>query len=89
MTDKYTLQQLEHTPYLYDAPLFVLYKRVNPIAKIYCSQEIANLIDNALNQTSRAGSKTSPAKREASKKNIAKRWETKHIKPDDMPEIKT
>lgn len=53
-----------------------------PIAKIYCTQDIANLIDKCLNQTSRAGSKTSQAKRDAAKKNIAKRWnKNEHYAP--------
>ena len=44
------------------------------IATISCTPEIAELIDNALNHQSRAGSKSTQAKREAARANIAKRW---------------
>ena len=66
MTDKYTLQKNDD--------FYTLYESGIPQATIVCSPDIANLIDKCLNQTSRAGSKTSQAKRDASKRNIAKRW---------------
>ena len=79
MTDKYTLQETEdeYGGYLRvnGKASFTLYEKTKAIANIRCTQEIANLIDKCLNQTSRAGSKTSQAKRDAAKKNIAKRWE--------------
>ena len=67
MADKYTLELLQVNTY-------ELSCRGKYIDTITCTPLTALLIDNALNQTSRAGSKTSQAKRDASKRNIAKRW---------------
>ena len=72
MTDKYTLQNI--SPEEGDDSLYYLYNQDIVIAWISCSEDTANLLDKCLNQTSRAGSKTSQAKRDAAKRNIAKRW---------------
>jgi hypothetical protein len=72
MTDKYTLQQTQHC--FGDCHEFTLNDHGNYVGHIYCTQSIANLLDKCLNQTSRAGSKTSKAKQDAAKRNIAKRW---------------
>jgi hypothetical protein len=66
--DKYELKEVDN--------YFLLHEEGNssPIAKIYCTHEIANLLDKSLNQTSRAGQVKSQAKRDAAKRNIAKRW---------------
>jgi hypothetical protein len=69
MADKYTLHQLSDIEFL-----LLDNKRHETIAWMKCTQDIANLLDKCLNQTSRAGSVKSKAKREASKRNIAKRW---------------
>lgn len=82
MTDKYTLQESMGTPRFNDRCFTLSYKNtpkspeVN-IAEIYCAHWVVNLLDKCLNQTSRAGSKTSQAKRDAAKRNITKRWEKK------------
>ena len=74
MTDKYSIIETGKHYTLYQRSHSDVCEYDMPIAKITCTQDIANLIDKCLNQTSRAGSKTSQAKRDASKRNIAKRW---------------
>ena len=87
MTDKYTLQQAgsikEDDFYTY-----WLFTQDDCIARIQCTQATANLLDKCLNQTSRAGRVTSQAKREASKKNIAKRWNKNEVKRDSWADGK-
>jgi hypothetical protein len=75
MTDKYTLSaDYSDEP---SKTKFTLYDKGKIIASITCDQDIALFIDACLNQTSRAGSKTSQAKRDAAKRNIQKRWQKK------------
>jgi hypothetical protein len=76
MTDKYTFLESGVTA----RPGWRRYQIVGPtevIGFIQCHPSNLKLIDNALNATSRAGSKSSQAKRDAAKRNIAKRWASK------------
>ena len=86
MNDKYSLHPVDTEDDIttmwegileLDYSYYMLYQQAIIIARIGCDKKTALLIDNALNQTSRAGSKTSQAKKDASKKNIAKRWNKK------------
>lgn len=74
MTDKYTLKLIQWRGSGGRSDYHLMCSN-EQIAMLTCSEDIAKLIDNALNATSRAGSKTSQAKRDAAKSNIAKRWQ--------------
>lgn len=79
MTDKYQLVStgMASTP---DWQRYNVSCDGKPFARIQCNQDAAALIDRALNQQSRAGSKTSQAKREAARRNAGLRWASSEVK---------
>jgi hypothetical protein len=76
MTDKYSLQKIPAKDRCVLPGTYAVFRDDIYLGQIITTDiNIVDLIDKCLNQTSRAGSKTSQAKRDAAKRNIAKRWE--------------